>query len=51
MRSQPRQTFRPRTINESKIAAHFLRCDKGSEFEHPAISVRHLPMKFKISSL
>lgn len=36
-----RSTFRPRTLNESKIASHYLRCEPNSQFEYPTIHVCH----------
>jgi hypothetical protein len=37
--SHPRANFRPRTQNESKNAAHYLRCEMNSIYEYPTISV------------
>ena len=39
MKCQPRSKFRPRTQNESKNSAHYLRCDEGAIHDYPAIYV------------
>ena len=38
---QPRSKFRPRTQNESKNSAHYIRCENGTKPEYPTISVYH----------
>lgn len=37
--SQPRASFRPRTVNESKSASHYIRCETNSEHEYPTIYI------------
>jgi hypothetical protein len=40
IKSQPRTRFRPRTQNESKTSAHYIRCEEDDKLDYPAIFVR-----------
>ncbi|CAF1323341.1 unnamed protein product [Rotaria sordida] len=39
IKCQPRSKFRPRTLNESKISSHYLRCEDDDELDYPAIYI------------
>lgn len=39
IKSQPRAKYRPRTHNESKNSAHYIRCEEGVKPEYPTILV------------
>lgn len=39
IRSQPRGQFRPRTENESRTSAHYIRCEDGVKPEYPTIDL------------
>lgn len=37
--AQPRNKYRPRTETESRVSAHYIRCDESSGFSYPTIAV------------
>ncbi|CAF0775514.1 unnamed protein product [Didymodactylos carnosus] len=37
--NQPRKEYRPRTLNESKTSAHYIRCEHGDTADYPTIKI------------
>ncbi|CAF2030829.1 unnamed protein product [Rotaria magnacalcarata] len=47
IKCEPRSKYRPRTQNESKNSAHYVRCEEGVKPEYPTISI---PMEWNFQS-